>query len=83
MERHRAALALVDHLHRQAEDVAELTLEHDKIGVDRLGVARARPGDIDACAGLDLLCQLLRLADGEAFGDDFLGQRLYGLHQSG
>ena len=47
MQRDRAALPLVRDLHLQTENIAELALERDEVGIDRLGgVARAGAADV-------------------------------------
>ncbi len=76
MQSHCAALALVGHLHLDAKHIAELPLEGGAIGIRGFGrVARARTGTARVRSGSFPPRTLFDLANREAFGDHFLGQR--------
>ena len=77
MEGDGAALPLVRDLHLEAEEIAELPLERDEVGVGLfLGVAFAGAGNPGPGAGFESLAPgpLLGLPDREAFGDYLAGQ---------
>ena len=79
MKRHCAALPLVDDLDPEPEQVAELALEHLKVGVHRLGgVARAGAANVRARAGARLFASRagFGLAHGQAFRNDLTRQFL-------
>ena len=71
MEGDRAAFALVRHLNLEAEEIAELSLEREQVGVRllcRISSARARNA---AWSGIPFAARpFLRLTDRQTLGDD-------------